>query len=124
MLGVGEHQMRVIVLAAFGSLLGLTSGWAQGVLSPISPTTYRALTCEQIVQEARSVSRAGFALSGLRPGTGGTDGTATKAAIIVVWPDTPHPPSNLRYADTQMNALEQASVASQCSIDFRRPAKD
>lgn len=116
--------MRAIVLAASGLLLSFDSSRAESALSPISPATYRALTCDQIVQEARSVSRAGFALSGLRPGTGGTDGTAAKAAIILVWPASPHPPSNLRYADSQMNALEEASIGSQCSIDFRRPAKN
>jgi hypothetical protein len=115
--------LAALVLAALGLLLGPTSGRAEGTLAPISPATYRALTCDQIVQEARSVSRAGFTLSGLRPGTGGTDGTDTKAAIILVWPASPHPPSNLRYADSQMDALEQASITSQCSIDFQRPAK-
>jgi hypothetical protein len=120
-------KMRVIILAAFGVLLSFTPSLAQGALEPISPVTYQRLTCPQIVQEGRSISRKGFALSGLRPGTGGSNVTATNSAIVIVWPAplnaSAEKMANLRYADTQMDALEQASIASQCSIQFQRPPK-
>jgi hypothetical protein len=120
-------KIRVIIFAAFGALLSFTSSGTGETLGAISPSTYQALTCPQIVQEGRSVSRKGFTLSGLQPGTGGTDNTETKSAVILVWLASPNAPakklSDLRYADSQMDALEQASIASQCSIFFRRPAK-
>jgi hypothetical protein len=119
--------MRAIIFAAFGVLLSFTPSLAQGALEPISPATYQKLTCPQIVQEGRSISRKAFALSGLRPGTGGSDVTATKSAVVIVWPAPPNANAeklaNLRYADSQMNALEQASIGSQCSIQFQRPPK-
>jgi len=117
----------IIIFAAFGVLLSFTPSLAQGVLEPISPATYQKLTCPQIVQEGRSISRKGFALSGLRPGTGGSDVTETKSAVVIVWPAPPSASAeklaNLRYADSQMDALEQASIGSQCSIQFQRPPK-
>lgn len=117
-------KMRAIIFVAFGVLLSFTSSWAEDA---ITPTTYQALTCPQIVQEARSISRKGFALSGLQPGTGGSDNTETKSAVILVWPTSPNATaeklSQLRYADSQMDALERASVASQCSIFFQHSAR-
>jgi hypothetical protein len=124
---VGGHKLRAIIFSGFGLLLSLTSSWAEGAMPPISSGTYRALTCAQIVQEARSLSRRGFEMSGLPPGTGGTDSTGVKSAVIIIWPATPTATagtlSSLRYAASQMDALEQASIESQCSIDFQRPAK-
>jgi len=61
----------------------------------------------------------------LKPGTGGTDKTETQSAVIIVWPAPTNEPadkmSKLRYAESQINALEQASIDSQCSIEFERP---
>jgi hypothetical protein len=72
------------------------------------------------------VSRKGFVLSGLAPGTGGSDNTNTNSATIIVWPTSENGSadkiSNLRYAESQIDALEQASIESQCSIQFKRPA--
>jgi hypothetical protein len=71
------------------------------------------------------VSRKGFVLSGLAPGTGGADTTDAKSAIIIVWPASADASadkiSRLRYAESQIDALEQASIESQCSIEFKRP---
>src|SRR6185437_6929123 len=117
--------MRVVLCAGFGVLLSLGPTRAQEACRPISPNTYRYLTCPQIVQDARAVSRKGFILSGLKPGTGGTDKTETQSAVIIVWPASTNAPadkmSKLRYAESQINALEQASIDSQCSIEFERP---
>jgi hypothetical protein len=119
--------MRAAVLVGLGALANVGSSWAGEVPSPISPDRYRALSCGQIVQEARAVSRRGFVLSGLQPGTGGTDITETRSAVIFVWPASTNTSAekmvNLRYAESQIAALEQASVASQCSIQFQRPDK-
>jgi hypothetical protein len=118
--------MRVILIAGLGLLLSPCFGLSQG--APISPRTYRDFTCAQLVQEGHLVSRKGFLLSGLQPGSGGTDPTETKSAVIIVWPTTSRnlsaeTLSDLKYAENQIDALEEASVSSQCSIQFRHPAK-
>jgi len=64
--------------------------------------------------------------SGLQAGLGGSDSTPTAPAIVIVWPATsPVGPrqrsEDLALAFKQMDAIEQASVESQCSIRFQRP---
>src|ERR1700742_2057036 len=117
--------MRVMVIAGLTLLLSPCAGSAQS--APISPRTYRDFTCAQLVQEGRAVSRKGFLLSGLQPGNGGTDSTEAKSAVIIVWPASKNSSverlSALKYAESQIDALEEASVASQCSIQFQRPAR-
>ena len=116
--------MRIIVMAGLTLLLSPCAGSAQG--APISPRTYREFTCAQLVQEGHVVSRQGFLLSGLQPGTGGTDLTDTKSAAVIVWSASKNLSAekfaDLKYAQSQIDALEEASVASQCSIQFQRPA--
>lgn len=91
----------------------------------VPSSVYHAFTCDQLAQEGRAVSKRGFAASGLRAGQGGSDATTTASAIVIVWPEKAHgvdkqQSDNLALADGQMNAIEQASVESQCSIRFQR----
>ena len=87
---------------------------------------YRKLTCPQLEQEGRVISKRGFMLSGLEAGLGGMESTKTTPPIVILWPST-SPVSdgkrseNLALALRQMEAVEQASIASQCSIRFQRP---
>lgn len=117
--------MWTIVLTAFGALMSCLPASAQQTPDMVPPLTYRNLTCPQIVQEGRSVSRNGFALSGLQPGTGGSDLTQSTSALIIFWPIQTDPAklASLRYANSQMDALEEASVRQQCSIQFLRQPK-
>jgi hypothetical protein len=87
---------------------------------------YRKLTCPQLEQEGRAISKRGFALSGLEAGLGGVDSTKTSPAIVIVWPSTAPAGDGKRSeilaaTSRQMEAVEQASIASQCSIRFQRP---
>jgi hypothetical protein len=113
--------MRTIVVAAIGSVLFCTPSFAQS-WDKISSTTFNKLTCLQIAEEGRSISKKGFVLAGLQAGTGGSEGSLTKSAIIIVWPTVKNG-EELARADSDMNALEQASVGSQCSIQFQRSPK-
>jgi hypothetical protein len=117
--------MRAIVLAVFGTLL--SCGLCLGQTLHVSPDLYRKLTCLQIAQEGQRISRQGFALARLPAGNGGIQGSRTALATVIVWPTPLHltgeklaEPS---HAASQMNALERASIESQCSIDFQRPPK-
>jgi hypothetical protein len=117
--------MRAISIVTSAVVLSCTPGMAQTSPKFVPSSVYHAFTCDQLVQEGRAVSKKGFAASGLRAGQGGSDATATASAIVIVWPEKARgvdkqQSDNLALADGQMNAIEQASVESQCSIRFQR----
>jgi hypothetical protein len=118
--------MRFIGIVTFAAAVGCTPGLAQTTSANSLANVYRDFTCLQLAQEGRAISKRGFVASGLLAGQGGSDATEKTPAIIIVWPV---PPGNKQQSDTlgladkQMNALEQASIASQCSIRFQRPSK-
>jgi len=79
-----------------------------------------------LAKEGRAISKRGFMLSGLKAGLGGSDGTETAPAIVIVWPVTSpvgdkQQSEDIALAFKQMDAIEQASIESQCSIRFQRP---
>ena len=115
--------MRALVFAVFGAVLGYSPSFAQNSPEKISSSSYNNLTCLQIAQEGRSISKKGFVLAGLQAGTGGSGGSETKSAVVIVWPTAATNGEQLAHADREMNALEQASIGSQCSIQFQRPPK-
>lgn len=115
--------MRFIgVTTLLAAVLSCTATLAQDSLL----NDYRKLTCPQLEQEGRAISKRGFTLSGLEAGSGGVDGSKTSPAIVIVWPSVA-PVGSEKRSDTlaaasrQMEAVEQASIASQCSIQFQRP---
>ena len=119
--------MRFIGIVTFATAaLSCTSGLAQNIPAYTPASEYRTLTCPELVQEGRAISKRGFMLSGLKAGLGGSVGTETVPAIVIVWPvnspvgDTQRS-DDLALALKQMDAIEQASIESQCSIRFQRP---
>jgi hypothetical protein len=121
---IRERFMRTVHLAGFAALLCLGPIHADQAGPPISPDTYRTLSCKQILQEARAVARRGSALVGSRPNISGSNNdTGTEATVIIDWPTSTNKPdeiAKLRYAENQIDALELASIDSQCSIEFDR----
>ncbi|MGO8909742.1 MAG: hypothetical protein ACLQDM_10540 [Bradyrhizobium sp.] len=119
--------MRFIGIVTFASaVLSCCAGLAQSTPEYIPSSDYRKMTCPELEQEGRAISKRGFALSGLKAGLGGSDGTKIAPAIVIVWPVTSpigdkQKSDNLALALKQMDAIEQASIASQCSIRFQRP---
>jgi hypothetical protein len=117
--------MRIIGIVTFATAAALscTTGLTQIASTPLNE--YRKLTCSELAQEGRAISKRGFTASGLKAGLGGSDGTQTAPAIVIVWPETPvdhqQRPEDLVLAFKQLEAIEQASMESQCSIRFLRP---
>jgi hypothetical protein len=114
-------SVRFIGVATLAiTVLSCSAATAQNSLSD----NYRNLSCLQLEQEGRAISKRGFMLSGLEAGAGGVDGSKTAPSVVILWPSTPDhnrtPSDNLALALRQMEALEQASIASQCSIRFQR----
>jgi hypothetical protein len=117
--------MRFLGIVTFAAAaLSCASGLTRDLPEYWPSSEYRNLTCPELAQEGRAISKRGFVLSGLKAGLGGSDGTATAPAIVFVWPPTPagdKPRSDdLARTSKQMDAIEEASVASQCSIRSQR----
>jgi len=117
--------VRALGIVVFSAALSCMPSMAQTSPEYVPSSAYRALTCPQLAKEGRSISKRGFAASGLLAGQGGSDATETAAAVVIVWPVTPPKQRSkiLALADSQMGALEQASIESQCSIRFQRPPR-
>jgi hypothetical protein len=127
--GLGDDQMRFVGIMMFAvAALSCAPGLAQTLPDSVSSSTYREFTCLQLAQEGRAISKRGFVASGLKAGQGGSDATNTAPAVVIVWPAASHVGDKQRSdkiasANNEMDALEQASIASQCSIRFQRPSK-
>jgi hypothetical protein len=118
--------MRFIGIVTLAAALSCTPGLAQTTPTKASANAYREFTCLQMAQEGRAISKRGFAASGLPAGRGGSDSTELAPAIVIVWPvssniDDKQRSDKIAFADHEMDALELASIASQCSIRFQRP---
>ena len=119
--------MRFICILTFAvAAISCTSGFAKYSLADTPSDYYRKFTCPELAHEGRAISKRGFLLSGLKAGLGGWDGTESAPAMVIVWPVTStvgdkQQLENLALAFKQMEALEQASIAGQCSIRFQRP---
>lgn len=123
--GLGDEQMRFVGIVTFAAAVGCAPSLAQTSAANLLADSYREFTCIQLAQEGRAISKRGFVASGLVTRQYGNDATEKAPAIIIVWPvpSTEKQSSDaLALADRQMNALEQASIASQCSIRFQRPS--
>jgi hypothetical protein len=117
--------MRSIGIATVAvAALACTSGLTQDLSKYWPANEYLKFTCLELAQEGRAISKRGFIASGLKAGLGGSDATVTAPAIVIVWPtthvDDEQRSKDLVLATQQMDALEQASVLSQCSIRFQR----
>jgi hypothetical protein len=114
---VGILTFAVAILSC---RIGLAQSWGT------SSGDYRKLSCLELAEEGRAISRRGFTFAGLKAGRGGSNGSETEPAIVIVWPvnsavSDKQQLDNLALALRQMDAIEQASIASQCSIRFQRP---
>jgi hypothetical protein len=127
--GLGDDQMRFVGIMMFAVVaLGCAPGLAQTLPGSVSSSTYREFTCLQLAQEGRAISKRGFVASGLKAGQGGSNATDAASAVVIVWPASSHVGDKQRsdqiaLANNEMDALEQASIARQCSIRFQRPSK-
>jgi hypothetical protein len=111
-----------VVTSAIAALV-YSSGLALDL--PAYLSEYRKFSCAELAREGREISKRGFLILGLAAGSGGSDGSPTAPAIVIVWPTSSTPvdgerSASLALAIKQMEALEQASIESQCSIRFQR----
>jgi hypothetical protein len=91
----------------------------------VSPVAYQSYTCQQLALEAQSVSTRAATLSGVQDSQRTKDGVATAAAIVIFWPAAffvggdKQTAAELAQMKGQMVAIEQASIAKKCNIQFQ-----
>ena len=122
--------MRVIFVVALGAALaGCSSASSDITPSYVSPVAYQTYTCPQLAQEAQAVSSRAATLSGVQDNQRTKDALVTTAAVVVFWPaaffvsgDSQNA-AELANMKGQMVAIEQASTAKKCNIQFQnKPA--
>jgi hypothetical protein len=118
--------MRFLGVVALGAALaGCASSSADITPSYVSPVTYQSFTCQQLALEAQSISTRAAALSGTQDSQRTKDGVVTAAAIVVFWPAAffvggdKQTAAELAQMKGQMVAVEQASIAKNCGIQFQ-----
>jgi len=125
--GLGEIiEMSVLGVVALGAALGgCASSSADITPAYVSPVAYQTYTCQQLALEAQSISTRAAALSGAQDSQRTKDGLATAAAVVVFWPAAffvgggKQTAAELSQMKGQMVAVEQASIAKKCNIQFQ-----
>jgi hypothetical protein len=118
--------MRIWETVALCATLGGCAS-ASSDITPayISPVMYQQYTCQQLAMEAQAVSTRAATLSGVQDSKRTSDGVATAAAIVIFWPAAffvggdKQTAAELAQMKGQMVAIEQASIAKKCGIQFQ-----
>jgi hypothetical protein len=112
------RQLGTVLFAA--GLAGCASSAADITPSYISPVQYSSYNCQQ-----QAVSARAAALSGAQDSQRTKDAIATTAAVVIFWPAAflvggdKQTASELGQMKGQMVAIEQASIARKCNIQFQ-----
>jgi hypothetical protein len=117
------HKVGIVALAAV--LAGCASSASDITPAYVSPVAYQSYTCQQLALEAQAISTRATTLSGAQDSQRTKDGVATAAAIVVFWPAAffvggdKQTAAELAQMKGQMVAIEQASIAKKCNIQFQ-----
>jgi hypothetical protein len=117
------RNLGIVVLGA--ALGGCASSSAEISAAYVSPVMYQNYTCPQLGTEAQAVTARAGVVSGAQDQKRSNDGLATAAAIVVFWPaaffvgGNGQTAAELAQLKGQMVAIEQASIAKKCAIQFQ-----
>jgi len=108
------------------SIAGCASRSADISPSYVSPMNYQNYTCDQLIQEGRTVSSRAAIASGQQDKARSNDAVKTGVGVVLFWPvllfmngDGPKA-AELASLKGQMEAIEQASIQKNCQIKFRK----
>jgi polygalacturonase len=118
--------MRILgVVALCAALGGCASTSAEITPAYVSPVIYQGHTCQQLALEAQSISARAATLSGAQDSQRTKDQWSTAAAVVIFWPAAflvggdKQAAGELAQMKGQMVAVEQASIAKKCNIQFQ-----
>jgi len=115
----------IMAVALGAALAGCASSSSEITPAYVSPVAYQNYNCQQLALEAQAVSTRAASLSGVQDSQRTKDTIATTAAVIVFWPAAflvggdRQNAAELANMKGQMVAIEQASVAKKCNIQFQ-----
>jgi hypothetical protein len=118
-----RNNLGVVVLGA--ALGGCASSSAEITPAYVSPVAYQGYTCQQLALEAQSLSTRAASLSGVQDSQRTKDQWTTAAAVVIFWPAAflvsgdKQTAAELSQMKGQMVAVEQASIAKKCNIQFQ-----
>src|ERR1700757_1419309 len=107
------------------TLAGCASSSADIAPAYISPVAYQSYTCQQLALEAQAISTRAATLSGAQDSQRTKDQVATGVAVVIFWPagflvgGDKQNAAELAQMKGQMVAIEQASIAKKCNIQFQ-----
>jgi hypothetical protein len=117
--------MRILGIVVLGAALGgCASSSADITPAYVSPVAYQGYTCQQLALEAQSISTRAASLSGAQDSQRTKDQWSTAAAVVIFWPAAffvggdKQTAAELSLMKGQMVAVEQASIAKKCNIQF------
>lgn len=114
----------VAALAAGLLLAGCATNPNNVAPTYVSPILYQNLTCEQLAQEAASVSARASAAAGQQADAASRDAVAATVSAIIFWPalfmigGDGQQTAELARLRGEMQAIEQANTAKGCGIQF------
>lgn len=117
------RNLGIVAIAA--ALAGCASSSADITPAYVSPVTFQSYNCQQLALEAQAVSTRAATLSGVQDSQRTKDQVATGVAIVVFWPAAflvsgdKQNAAELAQMKGQMIAIEQASIAKKCNIQFQ-----
>jgi hypothetical protein len=118
---------RLAAACVIAAMLGACASSSNEIgAAYVSPVAYQSYNCQQLALEAQSVSARAVTLSGTQDSQRSKDQIATAAAIIVFWPAAflvggdKQTAAELSQIKGQMTAIEQASIARKCNIQFQK----
>jgi len=124
--GRGSAKMRILGIVALGAALGgCASSSAEITPAYVSPVAYQGYTCQQLALEAQAISTRAASLSGVQDSQRTKDQWSTAAAVVIFWPAAffvggdKQTAAELSLMKGQMVAVEQASIAKKCNIQFQ-----
>ena len=119
---------KMLVAAAIAATVaGCASSSTDIAPAYVSPIMYQNFTCPQLAQEAQALSARAAAVSGVQDSKRTSDAVATGVALVVFRPAAflvkgdGATAAELGQLKGQMVALEQASTAKRCGIQFQPP---
>jgi len=120
-------SIRVCAAIAGACLVaGCASKSSEITAAYVSPMTYQSYNCQQLGMEAQAVSAKAAELSGAQDQKRTNDAIATGVAVVIFWPAAflvggdGQVAAQLAQMKGQMTAIEQASIAKKCNIQFQR----
>lgn len=114
--------MRPLLMAILGFTFVSFAASTKASSTHFDPGYYRKYTCQQLFEEGRKTSAQAIALSGQTNKRRVTDVASTED--IIVMPrivSEGKPVGQLALIKQQMLAIEDASIQSQCEIEFLDP---